>query len=74
MTTGGTPYVWGGESYEAMATGGHPLADGGAVYARLWNPTVARFEAALARLEQAGTAVAFQQNANTPDAAKATAA
>ncbi|MFC4063360.1 trans-sulfuration enzyme family protein [Actinoplanes subglobosus] len=49
----------GGASYEAMATGGHPLADGGAVYARLWNPTVARFEAALAQLERTGTAAAF---------------
>ncbi len=49
----------GGDSYESMATGGYPLADGGAVYARLWNPTVARFESALARLEHAETAVAF---------------
>jgi methionine-gamma-lyase len=49
----------GGDSYEAMAGGGYPLADGGAVYARLWNPTVARFETALARLEHADTAVAF---------------
>ncbi len=29
------------------------------MYARLWNPTVARFESALARLEHADTAVAF---------------
>ena len=49
----------GGASYEAMATGGHPLADGGAVYARLWNPTVARFESALALLERTDEAVAF---------------
>jgi methionine-gamma-lyase len=49
----------GGESYEAMATGGCPVAEGGAVYARLWNPTVARFESALAKMEQAATAVAF---------------
>ena len=49
----------GGDSYESMATGGHPHQDGGAVYARLWNPTVARFESALARLEHAETAVAF---------------
>ena len=49
----------GGDSYEAMATGGHPLPDGGNVYARLWNPTVARFEEALAELEHAETAVAF---------------
>lgn len=49
----------GGDSYESMATGGHPLADGGFVYARLWNPTVARFENALATLEHAEAAVAF---------------
>lgn len=48
----------GGISYEAMATGGHPT-DGGNVYARLWNPTVARFEAALAALEHTEEAVAF---------------
>ncbi|MGJ7440616.1 trans-sulfuration enzyme family protein [Aquipuribacter sp. MA13-6] len=48
----------GGESYEAMALGGHPTS-GGHVYARLWNPTVARFEQALARLEHAEAAVAF---------------
>jgi methionine-gamma-lyase len=49
----------GGASYEAMATGGHPVAGGGFVYARLWNPTVARFEGALARLERTEDAVAF---------------
>lgn len=49
----------GGDSYEAMATGGHPTADGGMVYQRLWNPTVARFEQALAALEHAEAAVAF---------------
>src|SRR6187402_105424 len=49
----------GGASYESMAGGGHPLPDGGAVYARLWNPTVARFESALAQLEHAPAAVAF---------------
>jgi methionine-gamma-lyase len=49
----------GGTSYESMATGGHPVADGGFVYARLWNPTVARFETALARLERTEEAVAF---------------
>ena len=48
----------GGASYEAMATGGHPGA-GGAVYQRLWNPTVARFEQALAALEHTTEAVAF---------------
>lgn len=51
--------VHGGDSYESMATGGHPLPDGGNVYARLWNPTVARFEEALAELEHAETSVAF---------------
>ncbi|MFF5260015.1 trans-sulfuration enzyme family protein [Actinomadura viridis] len=49
----------GGLSYEAMAGGGTPHAEGGAVYARLWNPTVARFESALARLEHADASVAF---------------
>ena len=48
----------GGASYESMATGGHPT-DGGLVYQRLWNPTVARFEEALARLEHTPAAVAF---------------
>jgi len=49
----------GGASYEAMATGGHPIPEGGNVYARLWNPTVARFESALAQLEQTEESVAF---------------
>jgi len=49
----------GGASYEAMASGGHPLAEGGRVYQRLWNPTVARFEAGLAMLEGTPEAVAF---------------
>jgi methionine-gamma-lyase len=48
----------GGASYEAMATGGHPT-DGGMVYQRLWNPTVARFEEAMATLEHTDAAVAF---------------
>ena len=48
----------GGASYESMATGGHPTG-GGNVYARLWNPTVARFETALAALERTDEAVAF---------------
>ena len=34
----------GGASYEVIASGGEPPADGSAVYARLWNPTVARFD------------------------------
>lgn len=49
----------GGMSYEVLATGGHPFEGGSHVYARLWNPTVARFEEALARLEHAEEAVAF---------------
>lgn len=49
----------GGDSYESLAAGGYPQTDGGAVYQRLWNPTVARFESALARLEHTDTAVAF---------------
>lgn len=49
----------GGDSYESMATGGQPRPEGGNVYARLWNPTVARFEEALAELEHAETSVAF---------------
>ena len=44
-------------SLEAMAAGGEP--EGSSVYARLHNPTVSRFEAALAALEGAETAVAF---------------
>jgi cystathionine beta-lyase/cystathionine gamma-synthase len=47
-----------GDSYESMARGGDPTA-GGPVYARLWNPTVARFEEALAELEGTPHAVAF---------------
>lgn len=49
----------GGMSYEVLATGGHPFEGGSNVYARLWNPTVARFEQALARLEHAEESVAF---------------
>ena len=51
--------VSGGDSYESMAGGGHPTLTGGAVYQRLWNPTVARFESALAELEHTSSAVAF---------------
>jgi len=49
----------GGDAYETLATGGRPSADDSFVYARLWNPTVARFEDALAELEGAQAAVAF---------------
>lgn len=49
----------GGESYERLAGGG-TLGDGDSpVYQRLWNPTTARYEAALAALEAADAAVAF---------------
>jgi cystathionine beta-lyase/cystathionine gamma-synthase len=47
-----------GSSYESMAAGGHPT-EGGPVYSRLWNPTVARFERALALLEGTDESVAF---------------
>jgi methionine-gamma-lyase len=47
----------GGRSLEAMAMGGLPV--GSPVYARLYNPTVARYEQALAQLEGAEEAVAF---------------
>lgn len=49
----------GGDSYEALATGGRPIDGGSHVYARLWNPTVARFEDALAVLEGTEESVAF---------------
>lgn len=49
----------GGASYENLATGGTPAAGDSAVYQRLWNPTVARLEEALARLEGAEQAIAF---------------
>lgn len=49
----------GGLSYEELATG-HDLAPGrSAVYQRLWQPGVARFEEALADLEGTDGAVAF---------------
>jgi methionine-gamma-lyase len=47
----------GGQSLEAMAMGGLPI--GSPVYSRLYNPTVARYEQALAQLEGAEEAVAF---------------
>ncbi|MEV6522938.1 aminotransferase class I/II-fold pyridoxal phosphate-dependent enzyme [Longispora sp. NPDC051575] len=49
----------GGDSYEALATGGRPVDGGSLVYQRLWNPTVARFEEALAGMEGTAEAVAF---------------
>ena len=53
-----TSFETGGDSLEALLTGGGPGA-GGFVYSRAWNPTVARFETALAALEHADGAVAF---------------
>lgn len=46
-----------GLSLEALANGGVPT--GSAVYSRLFNPTVARFERGLAALEGAAESVAF---------------
>ncbi len=49
----------GGDAYESLAAG-HDLAPGqSAVYQRLWQPGVARFEEALADLEGTSRAVAF---------------
>ena len=45
-------------SLDAMMGGDAPT-DGGPVYSRLWNPTVARFEDGLAELEGAEAAVAY---------------
>jgi methionine-gamma-lyase len=49
----------GGDSYENLATGGDLVAGASAVYRRLWQPGVARFEESLASLELADGAVAF---------------
>jgi methionine-gamma-lyase len=49
----------GGDSYEQLATGGRPRPGDSLVYQRLWNPNVARFERALAELEEAEESVAF---------------
>lgn len=49
----------GGSAYEHLATGGALLPGHSAIYQRLWNPTVARFEEALADLEGAEAAAAF---------------
>ena len=59
-TTNPLPDVdFGGACYEALATGGLPVPGGTHVYQRLWNPTVGRFEQALAELEHCEQAVAF---------------
>ena len=49
----------GGESYERVAAASPPAREDSDVYARLWNPTVGRFEQALADLEGTQEAVAF---------------
>ena len=49
----------GGRSYEVLAGGGRPEGCSTLVYQRLWNPTVDRFEQALATLEECDEAVAF---------------
>lgn len=49
----------GGESYERLAGGGSLAEAASPVYQRLWNPTTARYEEALATLEGADAAVAF---------------
>ncbi|WP_209326117.1 trans-sulfuration enzyme family protein [Brevibacterium renqingii] len=49
----------GGDSYERLATGQTLKEGDSAVYQRLWQPGVARFESALAELEGAESAVAF---------------
>jgi len=49
----------GGDSYESLVAGGAPTAEGGLVYQRMWNPTTAGFEQALAELEGLPEAVSF---------------
>lgn len=49
----------GGDSYENLATGGALQAGDSAVYQRLWQPGVARFEDALSSLEGSEGTVAF---------------
>ncbi|NNC10470.1 PLP-dependent transferase [Planctomonas sp. JC2975] len=49
----------GGDSYENLATGGVLNPGDSAVYQRLWQPGVARFERALADLEGTEESVAF---------------
>jgi len=51
--------VEGGDAYEDLATGGRCAPGQSPVYARLWNPTVARLEDAIAELEGADEAIAF---------------
>ena len=59
-TTNPLPNVeFGGDSYENLATGGDLRPGDSAVYQRLWQPGVARFEDGIAALEGSHRAVAF---------------
>ncbi|GAA1795570.1 PLP-dependent transferase [Nostocoides veronense] len=49
----------GGAAYDQLCGGGRPRTGDSNVYARLWNPTVARFEEGVAALEGGQEAVAF---------------
>lgn len=49
----------GGDSYEALAAGQQLPEGASTVYQRLWNPTVARFEQAMAELESGEESVSF---------------
>ncbi len=54
-----TSVAAGGDAYDQLAAGLTPRPDDSLVYQRLWNPTVARFEHAVAQLEGHEEAVAF---------------
>lgn len=49
----------GAAAYDNLASGGSPRAGESLIYQRVWNPTVGRFEQALAGLEGTEEAVAF---------------
>ncbi len=49
----------GGAAYDHLASGQRPRAGDSLVYQRLWNPTVDRFESAVAALEGSDAAVAY---------------
>lgn len=49
----------GAAAYDNLASGGAPRAGESLIYQRVWNPTVGRFEEALAGLEGTDQAVAF---------------
>ncbi|MFZ0157504.1 MAG: PLP-dependent aspartate aminotransferase family protein [Kineosporiaceae bacterium] len=49
----------GGAAYDNLASGHRPVAGESLVYQRLWNPTVDRFERAVATLEGCDAAVAY---------------